>query len=278
MRVCNSAMFTLTMSSRRRTSSDLYNSGDTGLRLCVRISRRIARLTNEVPMHSILRSAALVATLVVGASTMAHANLVTNGGFEDGSPQPAIGGFTTLNAGSGALSGWTIDGGSIDWINGYWQAAAGTHSIDLDGLARGAVSQVINTTIGATYKLSFSYAGNPDHGGYVHDMLVDIRGDGDASGIYSSSFNFDTTGRTHIDMGWTASGDVIFVADSTTTRLSFESLSTNACCWGVALDDIVVEQVGGPGGAENAPVSAPAGLPLLIGAIGGLAYLRRRTH
>ena len=228
-------------------------------------------------MRSILRSTALAAILFASTSHLAHANLVINGSFEDGAPQPGSGGFLTLNAGSAALSGWTIDRTSIDWINGYWQAAAGTHSVDLDGNDPGAISQVINTTIGATYKLNFSYAGNPDHGGYVHDMLVDIRNDGDANGIYSSSFNFDTTGKTRADMGWTASGDIVFVAEAATTRLSFESLSVNACCWGVAIDDVVVVQIAGPGGADDAAVSAPASLPLLIGALGSLAYLRRRA-
>jgi len=224
-------------------------------------------------MSNFLRTSCIAALLALGVSGAAQANLIVNGSFESGTPQPGGGGFSTIPTGGAAIDGWSVTGGTVDWINGYWQAAAGTHSIDLDGNSPGTISQVISTAIGARYRLSFQYAGNPDNGGYVHEMLVDVRGNGSAVGLVSSSFDFDTTGRSRSDMGWLSSGDVVFVADASATRVSFQSLSTSICCWGVAIDDVVVE-LAGPGGAAD--VSSPAGLPLLAGAIGSLAWLRRR--
>src|SRR6185369_1018167 len=90
-----------------------------------------------------------------------------NGSFESGAP---AGGFITLFATNNTdITNWTVDGGSVDYIGGYWAAIDGTHSIDMNGFAAGSVSQVLTTIPGAKYDVSFYMSGNPDSRSDVND-------------------------------------------------------------------------------------------------------------
>ncbi len=112
---------------------------------------------------------AVVALVALSGSVMA-ASPLTNPSFEDGSfvQLQAPYDFARLAAGSPALEGWTINGGGVDWIGSYWQAAAGsTRSLDLDAsetAAPGGVSQTLDTVVNGTYVVTFSMSGNPDAG------------------------------------------------------------------------------------------------------------------
>jgi choice-of-anchor C domain-containing protein len=109
-------------------------------------------------MNRLICCLAVVVALVVPAS----ADIVTNGQFLG-----SAGGFTTVNAGSNTIPGWTVTVGSVDWIGNYWSAPVG-QSVDMDGNSPGAISQDITTVTGQTYWLSFWLAGNPDgHGNPV---------------------------------------------------------------------------------------------------------------
>jgi hypothetical protein len=59
--------------------------------------------------------------------------LIVNGSFENTSIEP--GSFQDVPAGSTAITGWTVTGNHIDLIGGLWTAAAGRHSLDLEGSA-----------------------------------------------------------------------------------------------------------------------------------------------
>ena len=59
-------------------------------------------------------------------------NLIVNGSFEANSIN-FTGGFSTLAAGSNALTGWNITAGSVDLINTYWNPSQGHYSLDLSG-------------------------------------------------------------------------------------------------------------------------------------------------
>jgi choice-of-anchor C domain-containing protein len=189
---------------------------------------------------------AVAGIVLMGSFNFAAANLVIDGGFE----LPSITGtFTTYNP--GAMGGWTVVSGSVDLIHNYWQPAEGTQSLDTAGNISGKIQQTIATTIGTTYRLTFDMSGNPDGNPTIKSLFVTF-------GSVSQTFNFDTTGITRANMGWTAmSWDV--VATSSSSLLSFQDSGGTA--YGSALDNVSLVAV-----PEPATVVAGALLLLPFGA------------
>ena len=187
-------------------------------------------------LSKILAASAAAAALVASAGGAQAASIV-NGSFEVGSNDAGLGGFSTLNGGSTAITGWTVTGHSVDWINGYWQASNGTHSVDLNGLGVGGVSQTIATTPGQTYKLTFDMSGNPDHGTNVFSMLV-------SAGNASQGFNYNGGSNNHSNMNY-QSDSLTFTATAPTTTINFGSTNLDNCCWGPALDNVSISDVTG---------------------------------
>lgn len=104
-------------------------------------------------------------------------NLITNGSFELGANDAAPGGFTMKGVGSSDLTGWSVTQNNIDWDNAFWQAADGTHKLDLNGnLGVGGVSQTINTMVGEIRCPSPSPAIRTDlkKSGFGCNMLVSL--------------------------------------------------------------------------------------------------------
>src|SRR5258708_31625129 len=86
---------------------------------------------NLVKRRSIVSAAfALVASMSLAGSTFAFTG-ASNGSFETGTFDAQA--FDTLSAGSTAITDWTVDSGTIDWIGTYWTASNGSRSIDLNG-------------------------------------------------------------------------------------------------------------------------------------------------
>jgi choice-of-anchor C domain-containing protein len=197
----------------------------------------------------------LVAVAVLfGMAATVNAATIANGSFETQSPQFS-GSFETLNAGSSALSGWTVGGNSIDLINTYWSAENGNYSLDMSGNDAGSISQTITgLAVGAFYKISFWLAGNPD--GSLNKSLSAGTNEG------SSIFTFVQAGHTSTSMGW-VQNSFIFQAAATTTKLTFASL--NAGGFGPALDNVSIDVV-----------PLPSGAPLQLVGVAGLVALRRR--
>ena len=83
----------------------------------------------------------------------------------------------------------------------------------------------------------------------------------------SGVFNFDVTGRSALNMGWTPMS-WLFVADDTSATIEFQSLTTPAG-WGPALDNVSVMSV-------NA-VPIPAAVWLFGTALIGFIGMSRRT-
>lgn len=166
-----------------------------------------------------------VATLTVSGPTTGEA--LVNGSFEFG-PNP--GAVLTRRAGDTSMVGWEVSGGSIDYVGSYWSPADGSRSLDLDGSSGpGAVSQTFTTLPGVTYQVDFSLAANPDAAGVRH-LRVSAAGQ-------SAEYAFDSTGHTRSAMGWTRQA-FTFVAISSQTTLSFESLSPARSQTGIALDAV----------------------------------------
>lgn len=200
------------------------------------------------------KAIAVAAILLAGA---AHASIVTNGSFE--SPGSFAGSFKTYNAGSTAITGWTVGSGSVDLINSYWQAADGSYSLDMSGGSAGSIWQTISGLLtGKSYILSFALAGNPDRAG-VKSLTAEVSG---TSGTYT----FDSTGKSRSAMGWTTE-TLGFTASGNSATLRFTSNTNNA--YGPALDNVSV---------ALAPVPLPAGAATMGGAFGLLALLRRRRR
>jgi choice-of-anchor C domain-containing protein len=173
-------------------------------------------------------------TLCLGLNG-AHANIVINGSFESGT-DPNVGnggiGFITLTAPDAAdLPGWTVTGGSVDYIGNYWQAGEGSRSLDMSGNVAGTIaSQTLNTTAGVLYVGSFMIAGNTDGGPAIKTLgfLID--------GVAQPAVTFDSTGNSRASMGWSTE-TFQFVGTGSDT-IQFESLT--ATPYGPALDDVVV--------------------------------------
>ena len=165
---------------------------------------------------------------ILGLSTVSMATPFQNGSFEDGPDD--IGAFITLPAGSADITGWTVVSGSIDLIGSYWDAFDGDRSIDLNGNEPGAISQVFDTEPGALYQVFFDVAGNPDDPGLK--VLVA------SANSMASEYEFDSTGKTHTEMGWTEMS-FIFQASSNSTTLEFASISPDSV-FGPALDNVRV--------------------------------------
>ncbi|MEM7470331.1 MAG: choice-of-anchor C family protein [Pseudomonadota bacterium] len=194
------------------------------------------------------------AVLATGLATGANAAVV-NGSFED--PGTFNGNFTTFGAGSFALNGWTINSGSIDLINTYWENSDGFYSINLDGASPGSISQTMTgLSVGKSYKLAFDMAANTDGANDVVGVTA-------AVGRDFQSFTFDGTGNSRNDMGW-LTYTMEFTATAQSMLLSFSSDSPSGP-YGAALDNISVTAV-----------PLPASGLLLLGALGGLALRSRK--
>jgi choice-of-anchor C domain-containing protein len=158
----------------------------------------------------------------------------SNGSFETGTFDAQA--FDTLSAGSTAITDWTVDSGTIDWIGTYWTASNGSRSIDLNGFDAGTISQTLATTIGNTYVVTFDLSGNPVNLPTTKTLNVV------ATGGPTVGYTYDTLaqGNTQTDMKWVPQ-TYSFFATSSSTVLSFAS--TTAGAFGPALDNVAVTEV-----------------------------------
>lgn len=106
------------------------------------------------------------------AAGAAHANLLANGSFENGTFSPPSNDTVSLGAGSTTITGWTVVGDSLAWIGGgnpfSLAATDGTKFLDLtdhnSGAPFGGVTQTVSTIAGASYALSFDLGSSDLYG------------------------------------------------------------------------------------------------------------------
>lgn len=211
-------------------------------------------------MRRYLIAAAMTAAGLAAAAPASAAS-VTNGSFEMGTNPGAT--FSTLAAGSNAITGWTIGGAGVDYIGGYWNASDGVRSVDLSALNSGGVSQNITTVAGKTYKVTFDMAGNPDGGLGNRLMVVTSNG-------FTPQQNIFTVGpaNTHTNMGWVSMSYMFTAGPGTTTNIAFASGEYNP--YGPALDNVGISAVPEP--------TTWALMILGFGAAGGMIRVSRRRH
>lgn len=206
---------------------------------------------------------ALAGGLLLGGEAAQAANLLRNGSFEIGRDPGR--GFSTLPPKSTAINGWTVTRGSIDYIGGYWQAADGNRSIDLNGSNAGGIAQTFSTTVGQNYLVTFALAGNPQSRPILKEMRVAAAGQ-------SADFSFYITGKRVSDMGWLPKSWQFTAVDMETT-LEFFSLSQGKG-WvnGPALDNVSVVAISQP-----ASVPEPSSVASLIAFSAlGVGWMRKR--
>jgi choice-of-anchor C domain-containing protein len=179
--------------------------------------------------------------------------LIQNGSFETATVNPNPGDFIRLDAGSTAITGWTVSQGTIDYIGTYWQASEGSRNLDLSGANAGGIQQTFNTTVGKTYRVTFDLAGNPNTSPTIKQMRISAAGSSD-------NFSFDITGKSTTNMGW-LSKSWDFTANSTTTTLEFTGLGNSDA--GAALDNVSVIALSSPSIPEPSSMLGLLGLGVL---------------
>jgi len=113
------------------------------------------------------------------------------------------------------VTGWTVTGSStannvIDWVGPggggppSWNAADGTHLIDLDGRdsLNGGIFQTFATTVGQAYAVSFALSGNP--GDAPSNGLPLVKHVRVAVAGFTQDYQFDTTGLGQLTLVWQA--------------------------------------------------------------------------
>ena len=201
-----------------------------------------------------LGAIAFAAMMLAFAGPAAAATAFQNGNFTDGSytASYAGSGFETLSPELGnatAMTGWTVTGGSVDWIQGYWPAPpGGGYSIDMNGTATstqtavGILTQAFATDVNATYVVGFELAGNPNCGPSRKTLSVSAA---------DTSPQFYTVGSTsNSEMGWTPQ-TYSFVAASHSTTLTFAADPNNTSNCGAALGDVTVAETAAATGAQQ---------------------------
>lgn len=103
-----------------------------------------------------MRHQLFLATALLALSTQVNAagvNLVTNGSFEN--PDIPTGTWSVHNA----ISGWTTTGAGVEIRdNVVGTAYDGEQFAELDSHSNSAIQQILNTTFGQSYLLSFAYS------------------------------------------------------------------------------------------------------------------------
>jgi choice-of-anchor C domain-containing protein len=182
-----------------------------------------------------------VAPTSAGASP--PTNLIQNGSFESVAQQTTS--FVRVNAGSSAISDWTVftpsiyegDGGSVDYTaSSYFVAEDGNYSIDLAGSSRtpGGVAQSVATTPGVEYSLSFWSAVNgKEKPGIKHIMKVSVNG---------SALDRVKAVSVGPNLNW-VQNTATFTASSTSSLIEFGDATPTDRDQGPTLDNVSLTEV-----------------------------------
>jgi choice-of-anchor C domain-containing protein len=160
----------------------------------------------------------LSCVILLAFATTTSGATFQNGNFDQGSVPNTCNHFD-LPVGSNVITGWTVSVGTIDWESPPpcgWLARKQHNSIDLVGqFCVGGIQQTFDTIPGGQYRLSFALAGNYGAPPVIKPLAVTVNG-------ATTSFLFDTTGKSAFNMGWTRK-NIDFVASGSTSTVNFVS-------------------------------------------------------
>lgn len=162
-----------------------------------------------------------IAGLAIAGGSVSASPLIINGDFSQFTG--TTGQFVTVNAGDSSITGWTVDTGSVDWINTYWTGADGNHSLDLDGLAAGVIHQDVALGAGE-YALKFALAGNPDQS-YDKVVKATVYAADNTTVLATQDYTFVQNGHTGTSMGWTDQTLAFSSSSDQNVRVQFTSLT-----------------------------------------------------
>ena len=157
--------------------------------------------------------------------------LIVNGSFEEG---PEVDKWIWVDEKSDKIKGWVVTRGQIDYIGTHWKASDGKRSLDLHGSpGYGGVKQTIKTEKGRTYRVTFDMASTP--GGIPAKKSLTVY-----ANKLSKTFEFDSTGKTSLAMGWEKK-TWDFKADGIETVIEFATAEKEDPNQGPALDNVSVK-------------------------------------
>jgi uncharacterized protein (TIGR03437 family) len=223
----------------RLTGSATLSLSSTGL-------TNVNRVTNVSFNPGLQNDNVLQLTIGAPASGGGTSGSLVNGGFE---LPGTIASYENMGTGSTRLVGWQITAGDLDYIGTLWAHPQGKASLDMNGVTPATIAQTFTTVPGTSYTVAFDLAGNSGGG----PTLKQIRS---AAAGQSRDFQFDVTGRSASNMGWSRQS-WSFTANSTSTTLTFQSLISGA--YGPALDNVVVTAGGSGGGGGTGGTGGPTG-------------------
>ena len=201
----------------------------------------------------------LAAASGLALAGQANAAAFMNGGFEQG-PFTAPGTFVTLGTGDTSITGWKVVSGTVDYVGTYWQAAEGTHSVDLSGTGPGAIEQTFDTVAGKQYTFNYFVGGNPDGDPFFKPLTV---------AAYDGSTLIANASQSGVRVGTRANmiyqpGSFTFVASGSSSTLRFSSNTGTA--YGPVLD------------AVSLAVPEPSSWAMMIGGVGLIGGAMRRRQ
>jgi choice-of-anchor C domain-containing protein len=177
-----------------------------------------------------MRRAIYIAGATMSASAWGQ-NLIVNGGFEQGN---YIGGpFVMLGPNSTTLPGWQVGSeGGVRWCDSSMVSPAEEQrSLELNEQSPSSIAQSVATTIGASYRLRFAFAGDPYGLAPIRTMSVFV-------GATRRDFEFNILGFSFSNMGWREEA-IDFVAAGSSTLIRFQSTSPSFA--GPFIDQIILE-------------------------------------
>ena len=217
---------------------------------------------------TLLSLAALTALGLTALPHAAHAQIVQNGSFEQGTF--SSGGDQSLGVDSTAISGWTVTNAEIALLtNGNYGLATpyGSYFLDLtgyhDSLPYGGVTQNIATTSGTYYSLSFSLGADQSDSRYSGPVSATA-----SAGGASQSFTFTpavgSTGNQWGTFGFS------FLATSASTPITIIGTQSTGGQF-IGLDNVSVT----PAAVPEASTTISFGLLLALG-LGGVVLARKK--
>jgi len=213
------------------------------------------------------------------ATSVAYANLLTNGSFE--TPTVPVGGFTSFGVGSALITGWTVvgpAGKNVSIVSGSFTqggvsfvAEDANQWMDLTGFndnSTEGVTQTIATTAGHLYELSY-FIGNTTGGGiFGTTSTVNVS----INGVPTFSDTNSTVSPT--TLAWQKfTHDVVASGTSLTVTLINGDPSTDNSN---GLDNVVLLDLGPSTLPPTTEIPEPASLALLGAGLAGLGWVRRR--